>query len=240
MYNGVDVETQLMFFASIRGLKKAEAKDSINCWLKKFDILQWKYRRVSELSKGMQQKVQFISCLISRPRLLFMDEPFSGIDPINFHAFTDVLKEYKDVNRATIFLSTHNMKSVEKICTDIALLNNSKLEINGTVDSVKKKYAKNDSLHMEISCEKPFESIEKIREALNNHFDIDLIKCDRQQVYVDIRNKRCNSTFHEAVCFLSQLLTGFDVIQYSKRIPTIEEIFVKIGNDSNNNQTGSI
>ena len=95
LYGGIDIATQLRYFAAIRGVSSKVSRQNIDFWLRKFEIGGWKYRKTNELSKGMQQKVQIVSCLISMPKLIFMDEPFSGIDPINFKLFTEIIKEYQ-------------------------------------------------------------------------------------------------------------------------------------------------
>lgn len=141
LYADIDIETQLLHFAVIRGLTKKEAKNNVSYWLKKFDMTRWSNANITSLSKGMQQKIQLISSLVNMPTMLFMDEPLSGLDPINFRYFCSILKEYQKDFNATIVLSTHNMKSVEQICSNVAILNKSKLKDFGTISDLKRRYA---------------------------------------------------------------------------------------------------
>lgn len=142
LYNTVSVQEQLEYFASLRGLNSIKRKDAISHWLNKFGIEDWKKKKISELSKGMQQKIQLITCLMHSPKYVFMDEPLSGIDPANFELFTDVIKEFQLEQHATIILSTHNMKSIEKMCDYVAFIDSAKLKLYDTIPNIKNKFAK--------------------------------------------------------------------------------------------------
>jgi ABC-2 type transport system ATP-binding protein len=141
LYRSMRVFEHLLFLAQLRGLSKAEANTQIDYWLEKFDISDWRKKRIEELSKGMAQKVQFIGAVLHNPKLLILDEPLSGFDPLNVELILTTLKELKDQGK-TIILSTHNMKSVEEICDRAALIYNAKKVCEGSVlelrESIKK------------------------------------------------------------------------------------------------------
>ncbi|MCB9251661.1 MAG: ABC transporter ATP-binding protein [Flavobacteriales bacterium] len=136
LYKKQPVWDQILYFAQLKGLSISEAKQKTLYWLKKFDILSWKQKKVEELSKGMQQKIQFIITVLHEPELLILDEPFSGFDPLN----ADLIKEEIKGMRArgtTILYSTHRMESVEEICDYICLINKSKKILDGSVKEIK-------------------------------------------------------------------------------------------------------
>lgn len=142
LYKKMKVSEQGIYFARLRGMSKAEAEASLHAWFQKFQIESWWNRRVEELSKGMQQKLQFITTVVHRPDFIIFDEPFSGFDPINAEQLKQEILELKK-NGATIILSTHNMASVEEICDDIALINRGKLLLNGPVGQVRRQFREN-------------------------------------------------------------------------------------------------
>lgn len=142
LYKQMRVGEQIQYFARLRGLSLAEAIDETNKWLKRFDITSWKKKKIEELSKGMAQKVQFISTVIHRPQLIILDEPFSGFDPINTE---QIRQEILRLNQegTTIILSTHNMESVETLCKEISLINQGKIVLQGAVDEIKEQKKEN-------------------------------------------------------------------------------------------------
>ncbi len=136
LYRTMTVAEHAYFFGQLKNLKKAEIKEQLDFWLKKFDILHWKNKRIEELSKGMAQKVQFICTVLHQPELLILDEPFSGFDPGNVELIRQEIKRLKDTG-TTILFSTHNMKNVEEICDEFALIHQAKLVLNGNVREVR-------------------------------------------------------------------------------------------------------
>ncbi|UKN01254.1 ATP-binding cassette domain-containing protein [Paracrocinitomix mangrovi] len=142
LYKKMKVKEQVMYFARLKGLSKSEAKERMDYWFEKFDITSWYDKKVEELSKGMAQKIQFIITVIHEPKLLILDEPFSGFDPINTQLIKNEILELKK-NGASIMLSTHNMNSVEEICDSIALINKSKLVVAGALKDVKNEFKSN-------------------------------------------------------------------------------------------------
>ncbi len=132
LYRSMKVLDHLIFLGQLRGLKKNDALKTSELWLEKMEISSWKSKRIEELSKGMAQKVQFLGAIIHEPKLLILDEPLSGFDPINVELILSILKEMKDQGK-TILLSTHNMKSVEEICDRAAIIHQSKKMCEGEV-----------------------------------------------------------------------------------------------------------
>lgn len=139
LYKKMKVYDQVLYFARLKGMSKHDAKRKINEWFEKFEITSWYNKKVEELSKGMAQKIQFIITVLHEPELLILDEPFSGFDPINAQIIRNEILELK-AKGTSILLSTHNMNSVEEICDSIALINKSKLILNGELSQVKESY----------------------------------------------------------------------------------------------------
>jgi ABC-2 type transport system ATP-binding protein len=140
LYRKMKVGEQAIYLARLKGLSKKEATRRVKEWFERFEITSWWKKNVEELSKGMQQKVQFIVTVLHEPRLLILDEPFSGFDPINAQLIKDEILRLKK-NGATIILSTHNMGSVEELCDTIALINKSKKILDGSVKEIRRAYA---------------------------------------------------------------------------------------------------
>ncbi len=144
LYRKMKVGEQAMYFARLKGMSRSDAAAELKKWFIKFGITSWWDKKVEELSKGMAQKVQFITTVVHKPSLLILDEPFSGFDPVNAQVIRDEILQLKDEG-ATIILSTHNMESVEELCDEIALINKSKLVITGGVDEIRHKYGNNNA-----------------------------------------------------------------------------------------------
>ena len=143
LYRKMKVGEQAVYFARLKGMSAHDAQQELKKWFVHFGIQQWWNKKVEELSKGMAQKVQFITTVVHKPKLLILDEPFSGFDPVNAQLIRDEILRLKDEG-ATIVLSTHNMESVEELCDEIALINKSRLVITGGVDEIRHKYGNNN------------------------------------------------------------------------------------------------
>ena len=143
LYRKMKVGDQAMYFARLKGMSQSEAYAALKDWFVRFGIEGWWNKKVEELSKGMAQKVQFITTVAHNPRLMILDEPFSGFDPVNAQIVRDEILRLK-AEGATIILSTHNMESVEELCDEIALINKSKVVVSGPVDEIRRKYGNND------------------------------------------------------------------------------------------------
>lgn len=168
LYKKMKVGEHLLYLAQLKGLGKAEARKSITQWMEKFEIGNWWDKKVEELSKGMQQKIQFIATVVHNPRLLILDEPFSGLDPINTNLIKDeIFKMHR--SGVSIIFSTHRMEQVEEICEYIALINKGKMILEGRVEAVKQAFKKN-LFRVEFEGAAPegleaFGSIQQLREG---------------------------------------------------------------------------
>ena len=143
LYRKMEVGDQAMYLAQLKGMSTRDAQVALKEWFVRFGIQDWWKKKVEELSKGMAQKVQFITTVVHKPSLMILDEPFSGFDPVNAELIRKEILRLKDEG-ATIILSTHNMESVEELCDGIALINKSKLVITGGVDEIRHKYGNNN------------------------------------------------------------------------------------------------
>ena len=145
LYKKMKVGEQLLYLAQLKGLSKAEATEKIKKWVDKLEIRSWLGKTVEDLSKGMQQKVQFIATVMHQPELIILDEPFSGFDPINANVIKDEILALREAG-STIIFSTHRMESVEELCDNIALINRSRMILNGPVQEIKNTYKSNTYL----------------------------------------------------------------------------------------------
>ena len=142
LYKKLKIVDQLKYFAALKGVSGSDAERRIDRWLERMNLSQWKTKRTTDLSKGMQQKVQFISTVLHDPDLLILDEPFSGLDPVNVEFMIDVLSEFRTGEKTVIF-STHLMETAERLCHDILLINRSQKVLGGSLRDVKSSYGNN-------------------------------------------------------------------------------------------------
>jgi ABC-2 type transport system ATP-binding protein len=142
LYKKLKIVDQLKYFAALKDVPAKEADKRIDFWLDRMGLAEWKNKKTTDLSKGMQQKIQFISTVLHDPDLLILDEPFSGLDPVNVEFMIDVLAEFRTHDK-TIMFSTHQMETAERLCSDIMLINKSKKVIGGSLRQVKESYGKN-------------------------------------------------------------------------------------------------
>jgi ABC-2 type transport system ATP-binding protein len=142
LYRRMKVGEQLRFFAELKNVTGADADQRINQWLKKLQLFEWKDKRTKDLSKGMQQKIQFIIAVVHEPDLLILDEPFSGLDPVNVDLMKETILELKGANK-TIILSTHQMEIAEKLCDDVCMINRSRKVLDGRLRDIKRSFAHN-------------------------------------------------------------------------------------------------
>ena len=218
LYKKMTVGEQALYLAQLKGLSKKEAGDKLKHWFKKFDILPWWNKKVEELSKGMQQKVQFIVTILHEPELLIFDEPFSGFDPINAQLLKDEILNFKEKG-ATIIFSTHNMASVEEICDEIALINNSKKVLSGNINEIKKQYKSNtyelkfsgNVNFVELSQRYQYKIIDKTSED-----DIHTLK-------VKLLDE--NVTTNQLI---SSVLPHGNLIAFNEIIPSMNDIFIEV------------
>lgn len=142
LYKKMTVEDEIVYLARLRGMSRHDALHAMTEWLERFDLTEWRKKKVEQLSKGMAQKVQFITTVIHRPPLLIFDEPFSGFDPVNADQLKREILRLRDEGAAILF-STHNMSSVEEVCQEITLINHSKAVLQGKVEEVRQRFKKN-------------------------------------------------------------------------------------------------
>ncbi len=142
LYKKMKVGDQIKFFAALKSVSSSEAEARTNRWLTRLKLMDWKNRKASELSKGMQQKVQFVNAIIHEPDLVILDEPFSGLDPVNVEVLKEIILELKATGKTIIF-STHQMEVAEQICDDICLINRSRKVLDGSIRNVKKGFHRN-------------------------------------------------------------------------------------------------
>ncbi len=142
LYPKMRLGEQLLFLAALKGLKPQQARSKVEHWLERFDLSDWRRKKTEELSRGMQQKAQFIATILHDPKLIILDEPFSGLDPVNTKLFKDVMLEMRD-RGTTIIFSTHRMEQVEMICDNICLINKAEKVLEGELKEIKQQYGKN-------------------------------------------------------------------------------------------------
>ncbi len=142
LYKKMKIVEQLRYFAALKNVNSVDADKRIDRWLERMNLAEWKNKKTTDLSKGMQQKIQFISTVLHDPDLLVLDEPFSGLDPVNVEFMIDVLSEFKRQDKTVIF-STHLMETAERLCNDILLINKARKVIGGSLRDVKESYGRN-------------------------------------------------------------------------------------------------
>ena len=212
------VGEQAVYLARLKGVSRHDAIQQLKAWFEKFGIEAWWDRKVEELSKGMAQKVQFITTVLHEPEMLIFDEPFSGFDPINVELLKKEILELRKKG-TTIIFSTHNMASVEEICSHIALINKSKKIIEGPINQIRNKYANNT---YRLICKyqpdfHPQEVIGEEYELLSEKIE------DGQHELVLQRLVACPTN-----TLLRRLLDKTDIISYQKVIPGMNDIFIKL------------
>ncbi len=229
LYKKMKVGEQAVYLARLKGMSKQDAIASLKGWFEKFEMGGWWNKKVEELSKGMQQKVQFVTTVVHNPKLLIFDEPFSGFDPIN----TNMLKrEILDLrkNGATIIFSTHNMGSVEELCDHIALINKSVKIVDGPTTEIRQKYKSNI---YEINYKGNFE---QVANSLKQHFTvINHTENERENtLQVQHYNGGANNQL------LQTILPEAEIISFREIIPGMNDVFIKAvqeSNQSNSNLT---
>jgi len=167
LYNRMKVREVLIFLAALKGLSEAEAAVRVHEWLERLGLSDWSGKKISELSKGMQQKVQFIAAVVHQPQLLILDEPFTGLDPVNATLIKDIMLDLRQKG-ATIILSTHRMEQVEMMCDAICLINHGRSVLAGDLRAIKKSYGKN-TLRIEYTGDDSFLDQPDLVEKLNHY-----------------------------------------------------------------------
>ena len=215
LYKKMKVGEQAIYLAELKGIKKAEAQKRLKEWFDKFEISGWWDKKVEELSKGMQQKVQFVTTVIHEPEILIFDEPFSGFDPINANLLKEAILGLRDKG-ATILLSTHNMASVEELCDSITLINHGKSILQGRVGDIKRQH---DTHQREIvvRCD-DFSKVMAVADTYNN------IKVEP----TDQPNETKLTLYSESPNeLINQLLQVGQLVSYKEVLPSMNDIFIR-------------
>ena len=221
LYKKMKVGEQAVYLAQLKGMGQKEATKKLKSWFDKFDILPWWDKKVEELSKGMQQKIQFIVTILHEPELLIFDEPFSGFDPINANLLKKEILELRDKG-ATIIFSTHNMGSVEEICDHIALINKSEKILDGPVEQIKKKYRTNT---YEINYVGEFDKLDQVLQS-----DFEIISQEKGIEFNTLKIKLNNGSGSNEL--LGQLLPYLNIISFREIIPNMNDIFIRVVKES--------
>ncbi len=222
LYKKMKVGEQAIYLAQLKGLSYAEAKRRLTTWFEKFDIMPWWNKKLEELSKGMQQKVQFIITVIHEPDLLIFDEPFSGFDPVNAERLKQEILELKDKGHTIIF-STHNMASVEEICDNIALINQSQVVLSGNVAEVRNRF-RNNTFTLSISSESTPEP--------SNIFTI--ISEKEQSGIRQLQIRKADGVSNSAL--LSFLSEKAEILSFAEELPSMNDIFINTVSNINTTQ----
>ncbi|HEX2969916.1 MAG TPA: ATP-binding cassette domain-containing protein [Bacteroidales bacterium] len=219
LYKKMKVGEQALYFAQLKGLPKAEAMRRLKYWFKKLEIVDWWGKKVEELSKGMQQKVQFITTVLHEPKLLIFDEPFSGFDPVNANIIKNEILFLRE-RGATIIFSTHNMASVEELCDNITLIDKGKAILEGSVDEIRRQWAGNEyDLVFDGQVQMDGNGLYNVikQESENNKSFIRLRTTDKIKP-----NELLQSLMH----------TG-NIISFNPALPSMNDIFIRVVESKN-------
>lgn len=212
LYKKLKVIEQLEYFGMLKGLNKHDASKSAKSWLARMGASGWENKKIQELSKGMQQKVQFISTVLHNPEFLILDEPFSGFDPINTELLKNIILEMKS-NGTSLILSTHVMAQAEELCDEICMINKGKLVLNGNISHIKSSYGKN-TVVIEFSGENNF---------LNELEDIDILSKTNNRAEFKINEKSSNNRR-----LIEQINNAVDLHKFELALPSLHEIFIEV------------
>jgi ABC-2 type transport system ATP-binding protein len=214
LYRKMKVGEQALYLAQLKGLSNKEAMRRLKYWFKKMDIIDWWDKKVEELSKGMQQKVQFVTTVLHEPKLLIFDEPFTGFDPINVKQIKDEILFLREKG-ATIIFSTHNMSSVEELCDNITLINKAHTILEGSIDQIRHDWAGNEYDAVFAGEANP---------SGNSHFSIISSSFDEGKTKVRIGASEERDTNE----IIKALTAGGKIISFNPALPTMNEIFIRV------------
>lgn len=218
LYKKMKVGEQVLYLARLKGLSRSEAMSRIKLWFKRLEITGWWDKKVEELSKGMQQKVQFISTVLHEPKLLIFDEPFSGFDPVNANIIKNEILYLRDKG-ATVILSTHNMASVEELCDNITLINRSKSILEGKVSDIREQWSAKE-------YEIVIKGTKKIEE--NEHYTIISQSSSDSKTKVKLRAND-GASIND---ILGKIIPVGEIISVNPTVPSMNDIFIRVVNES--------
>ena len=218
LYPKMKIGEQAIYLAQLKGLDRSVAKSELNKWFEKFEISDWWDKKVTELSKGMAQKVQFIVTVLHKPKLLIFDEPFSGFDPINANLIKDEILELRKQG-ATVIFSTHRMESVEELCEDIVLINKSNKILDGKLDNIKAKF-KSNTFEIAVNTS----NVDHLKNQLNTLYNTSTptFKTLGDNLRLNINLKPTQKSNE----LLKILNDNGEVIHFKEVIPSASEIFI--------------
>lgn len=220
LYKKMKVGEQAIYLAQLKGLNKHEAAKRLKEWFDKFEITQWWDKKLEELSKGMQQKVQFVITVLHKPQLLIFDEPFSGFDPVNAELLKREILELKNQGHTIIF-STHNMSSVEEICDNIALINHSQVVLQGEVNDVRSRF-KTNTYKVGVATGKELHTDDKLFNIISSEN-----KGNEHSYTIKKTSDITNSQL------ISSIAANNEIISFTECLPSMNEIFIKTVGNSN-------
>jgi len=213
LYKNMTVGDQILYFGELKGMSKNDALQQAKYWFEQLEIDQWWKKKLSELSKGMAQKIQFVVTVLHRPKLLILDEPFSGFDPVNANLIKDQILNLKK-NGTTIILSTHRMESVEEMCDYVALIHQAKKVLDGKVFDVREQFKKNI-----FNVTLADVSLERFAQ-FKNQFDIHHFSTENDLISFDLKN---DSDQH---LLLNELMKVGKIRSFDEKIPSMNEVFI--------------
>jgi ABC-2 type transport system ATP-binding protein len=217
LYKKMKVGEQALYLGMLKGLSRRDAMRELKIWFEKFEIISWWDKKVMELSKGMQQKVQFICTVLHKPKLMIFDEPFSGFDPINAELMkVEILRMKKE--GATIIFSTHNMESVEELCDHIALIDKSKKILDGPTLNIREQYKSNI---FDVSYKGEFL---KIEQELNKKYSI--LSHDESGRTNSLKIQFLNGS--NSGTLIKDLVDNVEIVSFNELIPSMNEVFIKV------------
>jgi len=222
LYKKMKIGDQAIYLAQLKGLSRHDAIRNLKIWFNKFEIMPWWNKKVEELSKGMQQKVQFITTVVHKPKLLIFDEPFSGFDPINANLIKQEILQLRN-DGATVIFSTHNMGSVEELCDEIALINKSVKIEDGPTDEIREKYKSNI---FDIKYRGEFRNVDQVLDAkykIISHVE----KEKENTVKVQYLNGDSNNDL------LKALMPAVEIVSFEEFIPSMNDVFIQAVEESN-------
>ncbi len=214
LYKKMKIGEQAIYFAQLKGLTKAEAIRRLKYWFKKLDMVDWWGKKVEELSKGMQQKVQFVTTILHEPKLIIFDEPFTGFDPVNANIIKNEILFLRE-RGATIIFSTHNMGSVEELCDNITLINKAKTILEGSVKEIRSQWAANE-YELVLEGEVKFEGNGQYK-ILNNQFE-------NEKSMIRIKTTSDITTND----ILKTVLKSGKIVSFNPALPSMNEIFIRV------------
>ena len=218
LYRNMKIGEQLIYLATLKGMRVEEAKNELRYWFEKFQIDSWINKKVSGLSKGMAQKVQFISTVIHRPKLLILDEPFSGFDPVNAEIIKNEIIELKN-NETTVILSSHRMESVQELCDRICLIHKSKKILEGKVDELQQQ-AKDCVYHIRLKINQNRSALEDYISSCEAIFDVRYTRENEVALKLKYADR-------DADIIIKKLLSNSSLLHLEDQIPSVQELFVR-------------